>query len=474
MATIPMPTPAAQPPAPVRAGDAVTAPAPALSGTGLPFLLLMLLIVTEFIGFAYYWPPFRSLRIGTAIAYGLVVLVVAKKGVNVFFDRPVAKMLSTFVLFTGATMIWAVVRTYVPVNFRAQLDYLGLFVAVQFLVDRPGRFVAYSVVMSGVALFLVGNNLEKLLSSERTGYFRAGYFMGDGNDFAWGLITILPFALFLVLGKRNFLLRIYGLAAGAAAAFGIVGTQSRGATLAAGGMILFYWLYIARKKALAVIGLVVVIMGALAVAPSTYFERMHSIGDYQDDTSAQGRLHAWGAAIKMATHHPLGVGAGSFNSAYGRYYMPANPGGYAAYRWISAHSVYFKVLGEYGILGVILIVSIIVSAVRLSIRLLREVRASPEAHTTPEYWPGMIALAIVGYAVGATFLGGLAYPFLFMLCGLALSAERLVERDRARATAAAVSVGAPAPRPSTSAAAPPRRPASRPAPRPASGGGGFF
>jgi probable O-glycosylation ligase (exosortase A-associated) len=469
MATIPIPTPIARtppPPAPAAAG----APGAPLAGSAVPFALLLLLIATEFIGFAYYWPPFRDLRIGTGIAYGLVLYIIVKKGFGVFVDRPLAKMLSGFVLFTGLTIIWAVVRSYVPVNFRAQLDYLGLFVAMQFLVDRPSRFVIYSVVMSTITLFLVGNNLEHLLATERIGYFRAGYFMGDGNDFAWGLITLLPFALFLVLGKkRNFLLRLYGLAAGAAAAFGIVGTQSRGATIAAAAMIAFYWLFIAKRKTLAIVGLVVVVVGALAVAPSTYFDRMNSIGDYQEDTSAQGRLHAWGAAIKMATHYPLGVGAGSFNSAYGRYYMPANPGGFAAYRWISAHSVYFKVLGEYGILGVILIVTIIFSAIRLCVRLLREVRAAPELHSTPEFWPGAIALAIVGYAVAAVFLGGVAYPHLFMLCGMALGTERLVERDRVRATAAV-----PVTRPAEQIPPQPRRPSPLPATRPATGGGGFF
>ena len=108
---------------------------------------------------------------------------------------------------------------------------------------------------------------------------------------------------------------------------------------------------LAKRKAATAIALVLVVGVALLFAPSGYVNRMQSIDNYQDDSSAQGRIRAWKASARMAIDYPLGVGAGSFNSAFGRFYMPTDAQGWAPNRWISAHSVYFKVLGEYGFLG---------------------------------------------------------------------------------------------------------------------------
>jgi len=65
----------------------------------------------------------------------------------------------------------------------------------------------------------------------------------------------------------------------------------------------------------------------------------------------------WKASVKMAVENPLGVGAGNFNTAYGRLYKdPAsNPLVWGTERWISPHSIYFLILGEFGFGGLILL-----------------------------------------------------------------------------------------------------------------------
>ena len=51
---------------------------------------------------------------------------------------------------------------------------------------------------------------------------------------------------------------------------------------------------------------------------------MNTMENYEEDSSAQGRLRAWHAARQMALDYPLGVGANNFSSAYGRFYIPAD------------------------------------------------------------------------------------------------------------------------------------------------------
>ena len=84
----------------------------------------------------------------------------------------------------------------------------------------------------------------------------------------------------------------------------------------------------------------------------------------------------------MALDYPLGVGANNFNSAYGRFYIPADTSGWAANRWMSTHSCYFKVLAEYGYPGLILFLSILVTTFRDNVRSAQRLRAIGRARSS--------------------------------------------------------------------------------------------
>jgi hypothetical protein len=176
-----------------------------------------------------------------------------------------------------------------------------------------------------------------------------------------------------------------------------------------------------------------VLVGVLSFAPVTYVDRLETIGTYSEDTSAKGRMEAWGAAINMALDHPLGVGAGNFNSAYGRFYRSDE---FFSARWISPHSVYFLVLGEYGFLGLFILVTILFFNFRQNQRsshCLRQIVGPPIA----PLWPTCINASLVAYAVGGAFLGGINYPHLYVLTALTIgtkvmAAEFEKTRDKAK------------------------------------------
>jgi probable O-glycosylation ligase (exosortase A-associated) len=265
-----------------------------------------------------------------------------------------------------------------------------------------------------------------LLSGSRTGFFKAAYFMGDGNDFAWGLVTMLPFALNLMFGQRWITTRLFGLGGFLAIAFATVGTQSRGATLAVGAAIFMFWLTISKRKLIGVAIIGVLVVGTVLVAPGAYIERMSGMADYQEDSSAQGRLRAWRAAVHMAIDYPLGVGANNFSRAYGRFYIPEDTSGYKAFRWISPHSVYFRVLGEYGFPGVALLFALLWANFAMNRQMALRVRGQPADYGIPPLWPALLNVGLVAYCVGGIFLGGFAYPHLFFMSGLTLACYRIM------------------------------------------------
>lgn len=472
------PTPGAMPAAavprrhPVASTSATTQGTVEMAGSTVLFLGLLSLMLVEYIGLTKDIPILKLIRYSTLTAYTLMAIVIARVGPKALVEYPQSKALLAFVGFTGFTVIYAVVRSYVPTALRAHLDYFALYLTTLYLVDRRKRFDLLSLTCSVITILLVVRNLPKLGQEQRTAVFTAGYFMGDGNDFAWGLLTLLPFSIYLLIGKRRPIhYRLIGLAGLACGLLGVIGTQSRGAALALAAAGLFYWFKLAKRKAATAAALAIVVTGAAIVAPPTYFDRLKSIENYEEDSSAQGRLRAWKAAVNMAIDYPLGVGAGSFNSAYGRFYMPSHVEGWAPNRWISAHSVYFKVLGEYGFLGLAIVLWVIYSCMRMNLRNLARVRATPDVYSVPDTWPALIALGFVAYSVAAVFLGGITYPHLYFLAGLTVGCDRILAAEDAnrerRNTEPAVEVSVsrvPTP-PRATAMVPRRRPAPTAVPR---------
>jgi probable O-glycosylation ligase (exosortase A-associated) len=437
--------------APAAAATSLTVPPVALgmslASPTICFLALVAVLSIEYLGLAQQYSIIATTRLPTFFAYGLFIWALASGGSRLITESNEGKAHLSFLIFTCLGILWAIVRSIVTLQARYHLDYLGLFTMTAWLVTNRKRIDILSMAFVAIAVGLVVQNLSLLQSSVRVGVFKGGYFLGDGNDFAWGLNVMLPFAMNLMIGKRWITTRLYGLAGFGAIVFGTVGTQSRGGTLAIGAALLIYWLTVSKRKALGAVMLVCIAVGASLVAPATYVSRLNTISDYQDDSSSQGRLRAWGAALKMAVDFPLGVGANNFSRAYGRYYIPEDTSGYKAFRWISPHSIYFRVIGEYGYLGFSLLLWLFWSIWRNN----RAVAAGMKKHPgvdfgIPDNWPLLLNVGLGAYCVGGIFLGGFAYPHLFMLSGLSVASRRAVEAYLATmATTAPDAQAAPAP-----------------------------
>ncbi len=456
-------------PAATVASSPATAAVPQVAGLSAACFVGYLMVQgIEYGALGVHLPVLKVMRLTTLLSYLLLFLVLARyKGL--VFQSKQAKLFATFVVFTSASILWAVVRSYVPLAVRYHVDYFGLFVITAFIIDSKARVNALAVLFTAIPVLLVATNTNMLGQDIRFGSFAAAYFMSDGNDFGWGLMVMLPFAIYLMIGKRSILTRLYALGGFLVSLVGIVGTGSRGATLAFGAAMILFWFTVAKRKLLFVVAAAVMVIGVLLLAPPSYFQRMNTIQNYEEDESAQGRLRAWRAARQMALDYPLGVGANNFNSAYGRFYIPADRSGWAANRWMSTHSCYFKVLAEYGYPGLTLFLSIMVLSFRDNILSARRLRLGAGAAVFDPEWPLLLNVGILGYAVCALFLGGITYPHLYILAGLTVAVTRMSSQ--------AVPVVATAPSADATRTPAPQRPASRPRvlePRPTPGDGRFF
>jgi O-antigen ligase len=161
---------------------------------------------------------------------------------------------------------------------------------------------------------------------------------------------------------------------------------------------------------------------------------MNTISVSPQDGSAQGRLMAWGAAVRMAADNPIfGVGAGHFPVMFGTTYKPAGVG---QIPWLTAHSIYFLVLGELGLPGIAFLLTFIIWNLRANRQLAIEIAGQDsESARTASRLLAALSATMLAYAVGGAFLSALYYPHVFVLAGLMVTGRRIVRTELRKATA---------------------------------------
>jgi probable O-glycosylation ligase (exosortase A-associated) len=259
-----------------------------------------------------------------------------------------------------------------------------------------------------------------------------GSFIQGNNELALALIMALPLLWYLYTQYRQQAVRLLLGAIIIMSIAAVLGSHSRGAALAGAAMLGMLWLKSSHKLALGLAG-VAVLPVLLLVMPASYFERVQTITTWEEDGSAMGRIRAWRAATDIAMQSPVGVGFnGIIEPAY-RQYAPAVAAEIdelGITRFQDAHSIYFKMLGEHGFVGLLLYVTLGFFAYFAASRLAREAEGSADLAWVPPL-ARMLQVSIIGFAAGGAFLGLAHFDLIYCLVALVLGLQIAV-RDAAR------------------------------------------
>jgi len=230
-----------------------------------------------------------------------------------------------------------------------------------------------------------------------------GGFIQDNNDFSLALVMAFPFLFYLGRIEEDRRLKIGLLFSAAGTILTIALTHSRGGALAFAACVATMILT-SRRRALGIAGGLLGVLLFLPFVPSTVWERLSTIRDYEQDASAMARLRAWGVALDMIKDKPiLGVGFWNFQAASPRYDPSVTilPTGEA--EAIVAHNSYLQIWAETGTPAILLYLFLLVSTWWA----VRRVRRESEAVGGPR-WIASTARAFeasfAGFLVGATFL----------------------------------------------------------------------
>ena len=227
------------------------------------------------------------------------------------------------------------------------------------------------VIVLSIGFFGVKGGIFTLLTGG--GYHVLGAadsFIADNNDLGLAMLTVIPLMRYLQMVSTSAAVR-WGLTAAMFLNFiAILGTHSRGALLGTVVLVLMLFLKTRHRFVLA-LGVAATLALGFVFMPDSWHARMETIGAYEQDVSAQGRINAWNYAVDLALERPVfGGGFGAF---------PINTVAEAdVVRYRVAHSIYFQVLGEHGFVGLALYLALGVATYLLGGSIARQARDRAE------------------------------------------------------------------------------------------------
>lgn len=350
----------------------------------------------------------------------LVGLFIGQGKKNYFFCRENVVL----ILF----MIWMSIG--LPTSFLFDQSYnlwvrvmkidLMILVALVLLHSKKHMMLLVWVLVGSIGFFGVkGGAFTIATGGSYKVWGPEGTYIGGNNEVALAIVMTIPLMWFLQQqmhakwAKRVMMICIVLMAASA------LGSHSRGALLAIAAMALVLWWRGKQKLGLA-IGMLIVGAALLSLMPAEWWERMHTIKTYDQDTSAMGRINAWWMAWNVAKANFFGGGFMIWTGALFQIYAPDPNDPHAA------HSIYFMVLGEQGFGGLILFLLLFGFVWGSAGRMRTDGAKQPETKWLSDLG-AMLQVSLAGYAVGGAFLSLSYWDFPYNLMVLAVIGRRWLE-----------------------------------------------
>jgi probable O-glycosylation ligase (exosortase A-associated) len=369
-------------------------------------------------GFAYNFP------------FALIIALTTLAGIFISKDRkhfPVTAATICLIFF----IFWMNIASLFAINFdqiyrewsTVMKVLLMTLVALTVLHTRQHiRMLIWVLVISLGFYGIKGGIFTLLGGGENRVWGPDGSFIEENNSLALAVLMTIPLMRYLQLTEQNRWVRRTMVIAMLICAASALGSYSRGALVAFAASSLFLWLKSPRKLLLG-IGLVIALPLLITFMPAKWEARMNTIGTYQDDGSAMGRINAWYMAWNLALDKPLvGGGFEIYDKAVFAQYAP-NPLDVHA-----AHSIYFQILGEHGFPGLLFFLGLGFFTWRDGSWIIAKTRDRPDlswANTLAK----MLHVSQIAYATGGAFLS-LAYfdlPY-YVLVAMVLT-KALVKRE---------------------------------------------
>jgi putative inorganic carbon (HCO3(-)) transporter len=370
------------------------------------------------------WGYAYSLRVALVVGVVTIVAWLASR------ERKIPPATAT-TYFLAALAIWITVSTIfsiAPDSAWPRWQEAEKILAMTFIaicVINSEERIVQTVWMIAFSIGIYGIK-GGLFSIATGGHYRVWgpeqSFIEDNNQLGLALIMILPLLNFLSSQVTSRWLRSGILSSMGLSIIAILCTYSRGAFVALSITLFAFWLK-AKSRFLTGTLALVVLGGTLAALPSSWYDRMYSIDNYEQDESAQGRINSWIFAVRLANDRPLTGGGFRVVDDVSLYfhYVPT------ADVVHNFHSIYFEVLGEHGYVGLLFFLGLITSCFLTAQSIIRRTKNRPDLE-----WAGQLAAAIqvsiVGYCTAGAFVNLGFYDLFYALVAVLTAIKVVVEK----------------------------------------------
>ena len=364
------------------------------------------------------------------------------------------RWLLAFILCLTMSVILAQNKKADDRQWEKYFDLLKVFVVTFFtvgMVDSKSRLEKLVwVIALSLGFFGVKCGLHGILRGGRI-LQGPGGMMLDNNDLCLAMAMNIPLLFFMGRQSPKRWVRRLCWVAVALTAVTVVCTVSRGGFLT---MCLIGLLIFNKVKRSILPWLVVGAMACVVpfVLPEDVKERLATLKDPEEESSAAGRLYAWKVGMKMVQANPFfGVGFEGFLSNFRRFDpIRARPTGVKSIR--VAHNTDVQVWAELGPFALICFFGMLISALLTLRRTRRQVLARGGPRWILDY-ANMIEVSLLGFMFGANFLNRAHFDLMYHLVALSLVLA-FITRDELAKLAPAPVIQRPAFGPAAAALAP--------------------
>lgn len=386
------------------------------------YLLVMVYFFFEYVRPQESFPVLGSFKLPLIVSV-IGILMWFFRGNRSVFREPLIILYLLFLVQTAASVFYAVngYWVYKTFNILALVLVAGVlpFVSFMYQQENINRFFRVWLVFH---LYIAAMSI----SAGGTG---VGSFLGDENDLALALNMAMPYAYFLALSphaSRKF--RLFAVVVVIVLISAVVVTESRGGFIGLMASV-FGILMFTRNRIRNFLALIIIGASVYMFLPETYLGEMESIQDDQDLTR-KDRLYSWRRGWEMFVDNPiLGVGSGNYPWRVEEYELKSieyDPRLGRLHGGRVAHSLYFTLLPEFGIVGTLIYCLIAWKLIRKLLRISsyqkyidpRDTRRQELALLSRAMAASMVAF----FACGA-FISVLFYQHLWYLIGFAIALE---------------------------------------------------
>jgi putative inorganic carbon (HCO3(-)) transporter len=277
------------------------------------------------------------------------------------------------------------------------------------------------VIVFSIGFFSVKGGIFTILSGGGHHVFGPpGSEIEENNALAVAILMIVPLMVYLYrFPPRAWVKKImpYCIVFSLAS---VLGSQSRGAFLAILAVSGFFWLKSGAKFFTGGGMLILGLMGFL-IMPQAWHDRMATIGEFEQDSSAMQRITAWKFSIAVANARLTG---GGFKAAtrinYSKYGIRIGDDDKA----FVAHSIYFGVLNDGGWPGLFLFLLILYGMWRQLGRVIKATKKDPK-RADYNLLARMLQVSMVAFMAGGAFLSMQYFDLYWGLMAITIGLTQL-------------------------------------------------